>query len=136
MVYKHIDSKWNLLKRPIPFEENEHVSKQRAENNARVYYNKRAKEWSNLLKSKWYKYSQDMLDALVCASWWSKKSQDKLKNYVLSNWWNDETIYSFMSKFAVTAEWNWKVMPGLVRRRKIEANWFKWNKQPFQTYRA
>ena len=65
MVYKHIDSNWNILKRPIPFKENERVSKQRAENNARVYYNKRAKEWSNLLKSKWYKYSQNMLDALT-----------------------------------------------------------------------
>ena len=136
MVYKHIDKKWNLLKTPVSFKEGEHVDKKRAENNARAYYNKKAKEWSDLLKNKWYEYSQNMLDALVCASGGTKKSQDRLKNYVLSHRGDEDVIYNFMSKFAVTAAWNWKVMPGLVRRRKFEANWFKWNKQPFETYKA
>lgn len=136
MVYKHIDANGNLLKAIIPFKDGEHVNKDWAEKNARAYYNKKAKEWSDLLKNKWYKYSQDMLDALVCASGWTKKSQDRLKNYVLSHWGNEDAIYNFMSNFAITAAWNWKVMPGLIRRRKFEANWFKWNKQPLETYRA
>ena len=136
MVSKHIDSKWNLLNKPVSFKNWERVSKEWAEKNARDYYNKKAKEWSDLLKSKWYKYSQDMLDALVCASWWTKKSQKRLKEYVISHWGDEDAIYNFMSKFAITAAWNWEVMSGLIRRRKFEANRFKWNKQPYETYRA
>ena len=136
MVYKHIDSKWNLLNKPVPFKNWERVSKERAEKNARAYYNKKAKEWSDLLRSKWYKYSQDMLDALVCASWWTIKSQNRLKEFILSHWGDEDAIYNFMTKFAITAAWNWKVMPGLIRRRKFEANRFKWNRQSYETYRA
>ena len=50
MVYKHIDEDGNLLKKPVPFNNGERVSKSWAEKNARVYYNKRAKERSDLLK--------------------------------------------------------------------------------------
>ena len=44
MVYKHIDSKWNLLNKPVPFKNWERVSKERAEKNARAYYNKKHDE--------------------------------------------------------------------------------------------
>jgi hypothetical protein len=52
MVYKHIDENGNLLKNPVSFKEGEHVDKDWAEKNARAYYNKRAKEWADLLRSK------------------------------------------------------------------------------------
>lgn len=134
MVHKHIDENWNLLDKPTPFKEGERVSKEWAEKNARAYYNKRAKEWSDLLKEKWYEYSQDMLDALVSASWWTEKSVKRLKEFVLSHWNDKDAIFNFMSKFATTAAWNWKTMPGLVIRRDFEANWFRWNKEPMSEY--
>ena len=134
MVYKHIDNNWNLLDKPITFKNGERVSKDWAEKNARAYYNKRAKERSDLLKSKWYEYTQDMLDALVSASWWTEKSVKILKEFVLSHWDDKDAIFNFMSKFATTAAWNWKTMPGLVIRRDFEANWFKWNKEPMSEY--
>jgi hypothetical protein len=86
------------------------------------------------LKSKWYKYSQDMLDALVSASWWTKKSVDSLKNFVLTHWDDKDAIFNFMSKFATTAAWNGKTMPWLVIRRNFEANWFRWKKEPMSEY--
>ena len=134
MVYKHIDENGNLLRTPVPLKNGEHVGKDWAEKNARVYYNKTAKEWSDLLKSKWYEYSQDMLDALVSASWWTEKSVTRLKNFVLSHWDDKDEIFEFMSKFATTAAWNWKTMPWLVIRRDFEANWFRWNKEPMSEY--
>jgi len=134
MVYKHIDESGNLLKTSVSFKEGEHVSKDWAEKNARAYYNKKAKEWADLLKSKWYKYSQDMLDALVSASWWTKKSVDSLKNFVLTHWDDKDAIFNFMSKFATTAAWNGKTMPWLVIRRNFEANWFRWKKEPMSEY--
>ena len=134
MVYKHIDENGNLLKNPVSFKEGERVNKDWAEKNARAYYNKKAKEWSDLLKWRWYEYSQDMLDALVSASWWTKKSVDRLKNFVLSHWDDKDAIFDFMSKFATTAAWNGKTMPWLVIRRNFEANWFKWNKEPMSAY--
>ena len=134
MVYKHIDENGNLLKNPVPFNNWEHVNKDWAEKNARAYYNKKAKEWSDLLRWKWYEYSQNMLDALVSASWWTKKSVDRLKNFVLSHWDDKDAIFDFMSKFATTAAWNWKTMPWLVIRRDFEANRFKWNKEPLSAY--
>lgn len=134
MVYKHIDWEWNLLEKPIPFKNWECVSQKWAEKNARAYYNKKAAEWKGLLDSKWYIYSQDMLDSLVSASWGTKRSVDRLKNFVLSHRDDKNAIYEFMSKFATTAAWNWKVMPGLVTRRKFEANWFQWNKHPYSDF--
>ena len=134
MVYKHIDNNWNLLDKPVAFKNGEHVSKDWAEKNARAYYNKRAKERSDLLRSKWYEYTQDMLDALVSASWWTEKSVTRLKNFVLTHWDDKDAIFNFMSKFATTAAWNWKTMPGLVIRRNFEANWFRWNKEPMSEY--
>ena len=134
MVYKHIDENWNLLNNIVSFKDGERVSKDWAEKNARAYYNKRAKEWSDLLKSKWYKYSQDMLDALVSASWWTEKSVRRLKEFVLSHWDDKDAIFNFMSKFATTAAWNWKILRGLVIRRDFEANWFKGNKEPLSDY--
>ena len=134
MVEKHIDEDGNLLKKTLPFKEGERVDKNWAKNNARAYYNKRAKEWSDLLKSRWYEYTQDMLDALVSASWWTEKSVKRLKEFVLSHWDDKDAIFNFMSKFATTAAWNWKTMPWLVIRRDFEANWFKWNKEPMSEY--
>ena len=134
MVEKHIDENGKLLKKTLPFKEGERVDKNWAEKNAKAYYDKRAKEWSELLKGRWYEYSQDMLDALVSASWWTTKSVTRLKNFVLSHWDDKDAIFNFMSKFATTAAWNGKTMPGLVIRREFEANWFKWNKEPLSDY--
>ena len=49
MVYKHIDKDWNLLKKPTAFTSGEKVSASWAEQNARAYYNKKAKQWKELL---------------------------------------------------------------------------------------
>ena len=136
MVYKHIDKNWNLLDKPIPFEDWEHVSKEWAEKNARALYNKRAKERKDLLDSKGYSYNQNMLDALVSTCWWTTKSRNNCKNYVLSHRNDKDDVANFISKHATTAAWNWQTMPWLVRRRKFEANWFIWNKQPFRSYKA
>lgn len=136
MVYKLIDSEWNLLKKPIPFKEWEQLTEKRSKDNARAYYNKKAKEWKNILDGKWYTYTQCMLDSLVSASWGTAKATKNLQNYVLSHWDNKNDISKFMSNFATTAAWNWKRMPGLVRRRKFESNWFMWNKVPFKNYKA
>jgi hypothetical protein len=77
-----------------------------------------------------------MLDSLVSTCWWTTKARDNLKNYVLSHRDNKNEIFNFISNHATTAAWNWKVMPGLVRRRKFEANRFIGNKQPFESYKA
>ena len=136
MVYKHIDENWNLLKRPTAFKEWERVSPTWAQNNARAHYDKCAKERKDSLGKKWLNYNQNELDSLVSASWGTVASKKRLQNYVISHWNDKNAISNYMSKFATTAAWNWKVMPGLVRRRKFEANWFIWNKQPFQSYKA
>ena len=134
MVYKHIDKNGNLLNKPVPFKDGERVNQTWAEKNARAYYNKRAKEWSSLLKWKWYTYTQEMLDALVSASWWTEKSVKSLKNFILSHRDDKNAIFNFMSKFATTAACNGKVMPWLVTRRKFEANRFAWTKHPYSDY--
>lgn len=134
MVYKHIDQNWNLLERPIPFKDGEKVSPSRAKENAKAYYNKQAKKWKNTLDQNWCRYTQDMLDALVSASWWTTASYNHLKKFVLSHRNDKDAIYNFRLKFATTAAWNGKVMPWLVRRRKFEANRFKWIKKPFSSY--
>lgn len=134
MVYKHIDQNWNLLERLIPFKDGEKVSPSRAKENAKAYYNKQAKKWKNTLDQNWCRYTQDMLDALISASWWTTASYNHLKKFVLSHRNDKEAIYNFRLKFATTAAWNGKVMPWLVRRRKFEANRFKWIKKPFSSY--
>ena len=136
MVYKHIDTNGNLLNKPVPFTNGERVSKSWAENNARAHYDKCAKWWKKSLDEKWLKYNQNELDSLVSASWGTVASKKRLESYVLSHWSDKNAIFNYMSTFATTAAWNWKKMPGLVRRRKFEANWFKWNTQPFSSYRA
>lgn len=134
MVYKHIDENWNLLKNPITFKDGEHVSPSWAEKNAKAYYDKKARQRKKDLDQKWCQYNQDMLDALVSASWWTPGSYKYLKNFVLTHREDKNAIYNFRLKFATTAAWNGKVMPWLVRRRKFEANWFKWIKKPFSSY--
>ena len=136
MVYKHIDENGNLLKKPISFKDGERVSQSWAENNARAHYDKCAKERKDALEKKWLRYNQNELDSLVSASWGTVASKKRLQNYVISHWDDKDAIFNFMSKFATTAAWNWKVMKGLVRRRKFEANWFKWVKEPFDSYKA
>lgn len=136
MVYKHIDPDWNLLKKPIPFKDWEKVSPSWAEKNAKAYYNKKAKQRAKNLNEKWYKYTQNMLDALVSASWWTVSSCNRLKKFVLSHRYDKNAIYNFWLKFARTAAWNGKIMPWLVRRRKFEANRFKGIKRPFSSYKA
>jgi len=135
MVYKHIDKNWNLLdeKNITHFRNWEKVSKERALDNARAYYNRRAQEWKELLDEKWYEYNQAQLDSLVSASWWTQRSVDRLQNFVLSHRDNPRKISNFMSTFATTAA-NWKPMAGLVIRRQFESNWFNWIEKPFSEY--
>ena len=134
MVYKHIDKNWHLLKQPTTFQDWEQVSPIWAKENAKAYYNKKAKQWKKDLYKNWCKYTQNMLDALVSASWWTVASYNHLKKFVISHRNDKEAIYNFRLKFATKAAWNGKVMPWLVRRRKFEANRFKWIKQPFRSY--
>ena len=133
-VYKHIDENGNLLKTPVPFKEWEKLTEERSKNNAKAFYDKKAKEWKKILDEKWCKYNQDMLDSLVCKSGWTAKATNNLKNFVLSHRNNKDEIFEYMSKHAITAAWNWKVMPGLVKRALFAANWFKWDKKPFSAY--
>lgn len=134
MVYKHIDQNWNLLNTPTTFKDGEKVDPNWAKENARAYYNKKSKQWKQTLDQNGCKYNQDMLDALVSASWWTTASYNHLKNFVTSHRNDKEAIYNFWLKFATTAAWNGKVMPWLVRRRKFEANWFRWIHKPFSSY--
>lgn len=134
MVYKHIDSQWNLLKNPIPFKDWEHLTRDRAEKNAKAYYDKKAKDWTNLLDKNWYRYTQSNLDALVSASWWTTASVKRLKNFVTQHRDNKQDITQFLSTFATTSAWNWKVQPWLVSRRKFESNRFQWIKHPYSDY--
>ena len=136
MVYKHIDTQGNLLKKPTQFKEWEKVTQERAKKNAKACYDKRAKEWKDSLDAKGYIYNQDMLDSLVSTCWWTSKARKSLKDYVLSHRNNKNEVVNFISKHATTAAGNGKTMPGLVRRRKFEANWFIWNKKPYETYKA
>ena len=134
MVYKHIDENGNLLKTPTTFKDGEKVDPSWAKENARAYYNKKSKQWKQTLNQNGCKYNQDMLDALVSASWWTTASYNHLKKFVISHRNDKEAIYNFWLNFATTAAWNGNVMPWLVRRRKFEANWFKWIKKPFSSY--
>jgi hypothetical protein len=52
MAYKHIDEQGNLLKKIIHFKSGEKVTEDWARKNARAYYDKKAKEWKDLLDSK------------------------------------------------------------------------------------
>lgn len=135
MVYKHIDENGNLLKQPVHFKNWERVTKSWAQNNARAYYNKVAKEWKKLLDWRWFKYSQNMLDSLVSASNWTAKATKRLKNFVLSNWNNKSAIVKFLSNFATTAAWNGKKLRGLIIRRQFEANWFNWLTESYTDFR-
>ena len=127
MTQKHIDRNGKLLSDTIPFRNWERVSKEWSLKNAKTYYDKRAKEWANELKTKWLKYTQEMLDALVSASWGTQGSVTSLKNFVFSNWWDKIWIFNFLIKFARTAAWSGEILWGLVARRELEANWFIWN---------
>lgn len=134
MVYKWIDKDWKELKTPVPFKNWETVTKPWALKNARTYYNFRAGERAKLLKNKWYTFTQDNLDALVCQSSGTNSSRKKLKQYVLTNWDNKENIRNFLQNFAITAAWDWKKKWGLIKRGKFAANWFMWLKKPYKSY--
>jgi len=135
MVYKYIDNNGRALKTPLKFKNWEKVSPEWAKKNARFYYNLRAKERKDLLSSKWYLYTQNMLDALVSASSGTKKSVDRLKNFVMLNWnkWID-FICDFLVDFA-TKDQNNKTQNWLVFRRLFEADWFRWIKNSIDYYR-
>lgn len=135
MVYKHIDMDWNLLKKPVPFKENETVTEKRAKDNAKAYYNKKAEEWKHLLDREGCEFNQNQLDALVSASWGTIAATKRLESFVLTHWNKPDEISNFMSNFAVTSK-NGQVQKGLIRRRKFEANRFMWNKKLFSEYKA
>lgn len=136
MVYKHIDNKGNLLKKAIPFKEWEEVTEEWGRKNAKTCYDKRAKEIKEAFDKKWYKLSQDQIDALTSTCWWTSKSRKNCLNYVLDNWNDQKKVVKYISTHSTTAAWNGKVMPGLVYRRKFEADWFIWNKMTFAEHRA
>ena len=50
MVYKRIDEKGNPLSQAVPFSNGDKVTRERAEKNARAYYDRSAKEWKNVLQ--------------------------------------------------------------------------------------
>ena len=134
MVYKHIDENGNLLKKLIKFKEWERLRPERAKQNAKAYYDKRAQERKNLLDNKWYEYNQAQLDSLVSASWWTTTSVEKLKNFTLSHRGKPMEISKFILTFATKSAWNWQEQPWLVIRRQFESNWFKWIKKPIWEY--
>lgn len=134
MVYKHIDKNGNLLQNPTPFRNWERVTKERALDNAKAYYDKRAQEWKDLLDKNWYEYNQAQLDSLVSASWWTAASIERLQNFVLSHREKPAEISNFMSTFATKSAWNGQTQPWLVIRRQFESNWFNWIQKPFEEY--
>lgn len=136
MVYKHIDNEGNLLKKAVPFKEWEEVTEEWGRKNAKACYDKRAKEIKEAFNKKWYKLSQDQLDALTSTCGWTSKSRKNCLNYVLDNWNDQKKVVSYISTHSTTAAWNGKVQPGLVYRRKFEADWFVWNKMTFAEHRA
>ena len=134
MVYKLIDKKGNPLKSPIEFKAWERTTPERAKQNAKAYYDKRAQEWKDLLDKNWYEYNQAQLDSLVSASWWTAKSVERLQTFVLSHRNQPTEIYNFMSTFATTSAWNWETQPWLIIRRQFESNWFIWIQKSIKEY--
>lgn len=136
MVYKHIDNEGNLLKKSVPFKEWEAVTKEWAMKNARACYDKRAKEIKEAFDKKWYNLSQNQLDALTSTCGWTSASRKNCLNFVLENRNDQKKVIDYISTHATTAAWNGQVQPGLVYRRKFEADWFVWNKMTFAEHRA
>lgn len=134
MVYKHIDAKGNPLEKPTEFKAWEKSNPERAKQNAKAYYDKRAQERKDLLNDKWYEYNQAQLDSLVSASWWTAASVERLQNFVLSHREKPAEISNFMSTFATRSAWNWQQQPWLVIRRQFESNWFNWIQKPIEEY--
>ncbi len=136
MPYRHIDNEGNLLKKAIPFKEWEEVTEEWARKNAKACYDKRAKEIKEAFDKKWYKISQNQLDALTSTCGWTSKSRKNCLNYALDNRKDQKKVVEYISTHSTTAAWNGKVMPGLVYRRKFEADWFVWNKMTFAEHRS
>ena len=136
MVYKHIDNEGNLLKKAIPFKEWEEVTEEWGRKNAKACYDKRAKEIKEAFDNKWYKLSQDQLDALTSTCGGTSKSRKNCLNFVLENWNNQKKVVDYISTHSTTAAWNHQVQLGLVYRRKFEADWFVWNKMTFAEHRS
>ena len=136
MVYKHIDENGNLLKKPVEFKVGEEVSADWALKNAKAYYDKEAKERKEDLEKKWYTYTQNELDALVSTCGGTKKSKDNCKSFVLANRNDKNNVAGYIRTHATTAAGNGKVMPGLVRRREFEADWFQGSKKLYADYKV
>lgn len=136
MVYKHIDNEGNLLKKAVPFKEWEEVTEEWGRKNAKACYDKRAKEIKEAFDNKWYKLSQDQLDALTSTCGGTSKSRKNCLIFVLENWNNQKKVVDYISTHSTTAAWNHQVQLGLVYRRKFEADWFVWNKMTFAEHRS
>lgn len=129
MVYKRIDQDGKPLSQASHFFNGEKVTKERAEKNARAYYDRSAKEWKNVLQ--WKTYTQHQFDALVSASWWTTASKKALQKFVLENWDTPSNISGYLLTFATKAAWDGKVKAWLVIRRKFESQWFMWGTKTF-----
>lgn len=127
MTLKRIDKNGNLLDTPVAFKEWERVTSMWAKENARVFYEIKAKEVSWFLVDHWLNYNQNQLDSLVSMmSNVTSKSATTLKDFLVSNrnsWLNE--IYNFIVNFALRSS-NGIKQPGLEVRRLFEANWFNW----------
>lgn len=124
MTRRHLDSHWKPLNDSIPYPKGKKISDIEAKENARAYYNKRAKERATLLKKAWYKYTQNQLDALVAASSGTENAVQRLKDFVISHWneWPD-VISNFILGFATKSQ-NWQEQPGLIIARARQAGLF------------
>ena len=122
MVYK-----WDENGRCLgDFKAGETMTREAAVQNARNYWNMRAREWFRLLEGK-EGVTQDKIDALTAASGGTVDSYNRLKRYVLQNWGNDQKIANFLKTFAITAAANGKVQNGLIKARTQQSNWFLGN---------
>ncbi len=127
MTLKRIDKNGNLLKTPVKFKEWDRFTSAWAKENARAFYNKKAKEVSWFLTEHWLVYNQNQLDSIVSIlSNVTAKSARRLKDFLVSNrnFWLDQ-IYKFIVNFALRSQ-NGEIQPGLEVRRLFEANWFNW----------
>lgn len=90
-----------------------------------AFYAQRVEAWKKALAGK-PNVTQDKLDALasISASGNWATPNGYFGKFVVANWNNPEAIYQKWLKTGITAAGNHKVMNGLVKRRRLEANWF------------
>lgn len=98
-----------------------------------AFHRKSVQLWKNALRGK-SNVTQDKLDALSSISMsgnWATPN-GWFGKFVIANWDNPQAIHDRWLNAGVTASSTGKVLPGLIKRRKLEADWFIGIKNSFK----